>query len=221
MKKLALTIFTLFLFVLSLDGCATVRKLNAASILQNTTLELHEVTLDSVSINPGLFEKVGEALKNSILPNPQVVTLVQNLARGIIEKDLGNANLGATVLVTSRDEDSLWIVGFDAKLMLDTLMELPVVLKDSCILAPGPNKIFLAIELPLDKRIFELAGVRKYRIKGVLDVALKADGEKVALDFDIEHAIAPEEIKNLEDSIRQTILNSLIGDWVNALLPEE
>ncbi len=206
---------------LALGGCAMVRKLSAADILSKTKFELQSVAIDSVTINPNLFEKVSGALVKSLLPNPQVVSLVQNLARGIIETELGKANLDVTMRVTSSDEDTLWIVNFNAMLKLDTLMELPVTIKDSCMLVPGANTIALKTQLPLDKRIFKLNEIRNYGIKGELDVALEAQGEKVTLDFDINRDIAPEEMKALEDKVRQTILNNLIGDWVNAFFPED
>jgi len=221
MKRFLTIILASFFAVIAINGCATMRKLDAAKILKNTQMEFKDLTLDSVSIDPDLFEKVSDALKKSILPNPQVVLFVQNLARGIIETKLGEANLGATIQVTSNNEDSLWIAKLDAKLVLDTLVELPLTLKDSCILAPGANQIMLSTQFPLDKRVFQLAKVNKYSIKGVLVVALDADGEKVPLDFNIERTITPEEIKNFEDNIRQNILNGLIGDWVGALLPED
>ena len=206
---------------LALGGCAMMRKLSAADILSKTKFELQSVAIDSVTIDPNLFEKVTGALVKSLLPNPQVVSLVQNLAQGIIETELGKAHLGVTMRVTSNDEDTPWIVDFNAKLRLDTLMELPVTIKDSCKLVPGTNTIALQTQLPLDKRIFKLNEIRNYGIKGVLDVALEAQGEKVALEFDIDRDIAPEEMKALEDKVRQTILNNLIGDWVNAFFPED
>ena len=89
------------------------------------------------------------------------------------------------------------------------------------MLVPGVNEITLQTQLPLDKRIFKLNEIRNYGLKGVLDVALEAQGEKVSLDFDISRDITPEEMKALEDKVRQTILNNLIGDWVNAFFPEE
>lgn len=207
--------------VLALAGCAMARKLSAADILSKTKFEFQSVAIDSVTIDPNLFEKVTGALAKSLLPNPQVVSIVQNLAQGIIETELGKAHIATTMRVTSNDEDTLWIVKLDAKLRLDTLMELPLAIKDSCMLVPGVNEITLQTQLPLDKRIFKLNEIRNYGLKGVLDVALEAQGEKVSLDFDINHDIAPEEMKALEDKVRQTILNNLIGDWVNAFFPEE
>lgn len=200
-----------------LFGCATMRKLDAASILKETKLEFKELTLDSVSINPNLFEKVGDAITKSLVPNPQVVSLVQNLAQGIIDTQLGFANLGVTLRVASLDKDSLWVNRLDASIILDSLMELPLSLKSSYILSPGFTEMALSTRFPLDKRVFKLNEIRSYRIKGALVVSLEADGEPVPLEFDIRHEISPEEMRALEDNVRQSILNGLINDWVGAL----
>lgn len=197
------------------------RKLDAASILNNTTLEFKELVLDSVDVNPNLFEKAGEAIKSSLLPNPQVVTLVQNIARGIIESELGTAHLSATLLATSKNEDSLWVRKFTATLALDSLMELPLLLRDSTILAPGENNLVITSKFPIDRRLFKLKEVKKYRIKGVFEVALDAESETIPLEFDIEHEITHEEITALEDRARESLLNGLVSDWVGALLPDE
>lgn len=185
-------------------------------ILRNTKVEFSELLLDSVDIKPNLFEKAGDAIKSSLLPNPQVVTMVQNLARGIIESELGKANLSAVLVANSKDEDSLWVRSFTATLSLDSLIELPLTLKDSCVLAPGENKFVLTTQFPLDNRLFKLRDIKKYRVKGLIEVALKSDGQTVPLDFDIEHEIKPEEIKALEDRARETLLNGLVSDWVDA-----
>lgn len=216
MKKMYARIFLVFLGLTMLSGCATMRKLDAASVLSNTKLEFQELVLDSVNISPNLFEKVGEAFRNSLLPNPQVVSIVQNLARGIIDSELGKANLTAVLKATSKDKDSLWVREFMASFALDSLIELPLVLKDSCILAPGENTLAVTTQFPLDKRLFQLENVKKYRVKGVLKVALKADGETVPLEFDIEHEIKPEEIKAIKEQAKDNLLNGLVSDWVGS-----
>jgi len=220
MKRFTLTTFVLLFLVAMLDGCATVRKIDAASILSKTKMEFRELVLDSVTINPDLFDQKAN-VKNSLLPNPQVVLMVQNLARGIIEKELGKAHLTATMAAINNSQDSLWIRKLDATLSLDTLIELPLVLKDSSILAPGTNSINLSTQFPLDKRMLGLASITKYRIKGAIQVALESDGPTVVLDFDIEHPITPEEIKALEDRARKTLLDGLVSDWVYSIFPKE
>ena len=212
--------FNIFLCVaLLLASCATVRKLSAADILSNTKLEVANLSIDSVAVNPNLFENASKAVVSSLLPNPQVVTLVQNLARGIIESELGKAYLSAEIVATSKDKDSLWIRSFTATLSLDTIMDLPLTLKDSCILVPGTNNLVVTTLFPIDKRLFSLRDVTHYRIKGVLLVALDEKGETVPLEFDIERKISPEEVRALEDRARETLLNGIVNDWVGAILP--
>lgn len=220
-KTVFLIHFILFFLALNLYGCAATRKLDAASILSNTKMEFKELVLDSVEISPNLFEKANDALRSSLLPNPQVVTMVQNLARGIIESELGKADLSVYFKVTSKDKDSLWVRNFKAVLSLDSIIDLPLTLKDSCILSPGENNMAVVTQFPLDKRLFKLEEVKKYRIKGLLEVALKVDGETVPLEFDIEHEIKPEEIKTLKESARDNLLNGLVSDWVGAFLPNK
>ena len=220
MKQFTLPIFVLFFLVALLDGCATVRKIDAASILSKTKLEFRELALDSVTINPDLFDLKAN-VKNSLLPNPQVVTMVQNLARGIIEKELGKAHLTATMVANNNSGDSLWVRKLDATLSLDTLIDLPLVLKDTSVLAPGSSTINLSTQFPLDQRMLGLTTITKYRIKGAIHVALESDGPTVVLDFDIEHPITPEEIKALEDRARKTLLDGLVSDWVYSIFPKE
>jgi len=220
MKRFTLSISILFFLVALLDGCATVRKIDAASILSKTKLEFRELALDSVTINPDLFDMKAN-VKNSLLPNPQVVTMVQNLARGIIEKELGKAHLSATLVANNNSGDSLWVRKLDATLSLDTLIELPLVLKDSSILVPGSSTINLSTQFPLDQRMLSLTTITKYRIKGAIHVALESDGPTVVLEFDIEHPITPEEIKALEDRARKTLLDGLVSDWVYSIFPKE
>ena len=203
-----------------LQGCAATRKIDAASILSKTKLEFKELQLDSVTINPDLFENIKD-LKSTLLPNPQVVLMVQNLARGIIERELGKAHLTAVMTANNQSADTLWIRELKAELFLDTLIELPLQLKDSTVLAPGSNDLTLTTMFPLDKRLLGLASITKYKIKGEIFVSLEAEGPMVSFDFDIEHPITPEEIKALEDRARKTLLDGLVSDWVYSIFPKE
>ena len=168
--------------VLFFSGCATVKKLSAADILSKTKLEFESLSLDSATINKNLFPK-SEDLKKGLLPNPHVVALVQDFARGILEKEIGTIHLTATLNAKNQSEDTLWIRGLMANLVLDTLMELPVALRDSVKLVPGDNKIILVSEMPIDRRIFRLMEVNVVHVVGRLDVALKAQEEAFTLNF--------------------------------------
>lgn len=206
-----------FLCLVMLASCATMRKIDAASILRNTTLEFEALSLDSVNINKDLFPEKG--LASSLLPNPQVVTTLQNFARGIIEKELGTASLDIALSATNASKDTLWIRSFNADITLDTIITLPVTLKDSSQLKPGKNSLSVKTQFPLDRRIFKLPDVRHFKIVGVLEAALDSNGKTIPLDFNIERDISDEEMNKIMETVRTSIINGIVNNWVGAILP--
>lgn len=206
----------LSLLILLLGACAVTRKISAADILSKTKLEFNSLTLDSVSIKPDLFPKTG-ILAGGFLPNPQVVALVQDFARGKLEIELGTIGLTAGVIATNQGTDTLWIRDLQATLKLDTLMELPIALKDSVKMVPGENQLSVTTVMPIDRRIFLLKDVSKINLKGVLTVALDMDGEAVPLKFDMDRTVTQEEKTALMDNARNTILNSVVNGWMGAI----
>ncbi len=215
--KTFIKILCAILAVLAITNCAVTRKLDAASIMRNMKVDFRQVTLDSVNIRSDLVEQLGGAIVSGLLPNPNVVAFVQNLAKGIINIDLGYAYLGVVLVVKSSDTDTLWLRDFAANVSLDTLMDLPLELKDSVTLAPGETKVQLTTRFPLDKRIFKLKEITKVSAKGKLVVALGPEGESVPFDFNDSREISHEEMVALEDSVRQSILNNIINNWVGGL----
>lgn len=216
MKSLLFSISVLFLAILMMVGCAVTKKLSAADILSKTTLGLETVSLDSASIYKDLFPMT-DALAKGLLPNPHVVALVQDFARGILDKEIGKIHLTVTVNAKNQDDDTLWIRGLTANLVLDTLMDLPVSLRDSVKLVPGENKVFLVTEMPIDRRIFGLKDVESVRVVGHMDVSLNAHDEAVSLEFDVKHKISQEEKQALADKARTSVLNNIVSDWVGAI----
>ena len=201
---------------LMMDGCAVTQKLSAADILSKTVLEFDNLSLDSASINKDLFPK-SDNLKKRLLPNPHVIALVQDFARGILEKEIGKIHFTATLNAKNQGNDTLWIRGLMANLVLDTLMELPVALHDSVKLVPGDNRIVLVTEMPIDRRIFRLMDVNVVRIVGRMDVSLKEQEEAFTLDFDQERKISQEEKQALADKARTSVLDNIVSDWVGAI----
>lgn len=213
--------FVLLTFIL-FDGCAATRKIDAASILSKTKVEIGSVKLDSVNINPDLFPQKGKGgLLSGLLPNPQVVTMVQNFARGIIEKELGTASLSVELTALNQSSDTLWVRSFTADMDLDSVVTLPLVLKDSCMLIPGRNNLSVATQLPIDARLFKLPSVRRFKVTGILEVALDSAGVSVPFNFSEEKNITNEEMKTIEEKAKTSILNGLVSDWVGAILPKE
>ena len=203
-------------FALAIFGCATVKKLTAADVLSKTKLEFESLSLDSATINKDLFPKSSD-LKKGLLPNPHVVALVQDFARGILEKEIGKAHLTVALNAKNTGEDTLWIRGLMASLVLDSLMDLPVALRDTVKLVPGDNRIFLITEMPVDRRIFKLMDVNVVHIVGRMDVSLKASDEAFTLDFNQDRKISQEEKQALADKARTSVLDNIVSDWVGAI----
>ena len=214
-KKCCATLF-LGLFALLFASCTVTKKLTAADILSKTKLEFVSLTLDSASINKDLFPKSDDLMKG-LLPNPHVVALVQDFARGILEKEIGKAYLTVGLNAQNQGQDTLWIKGLIANLVLDSLMELPVALRDSVKLVPGDNQVILVTEMPIDRRIFALQNIEVVHIVGRMDVALKAQEEAFTLNFDMDRKITQEEKQALSDKARTSVLNNIVGDWVGAI----
>lgn len=217
MKKIATIACLLLIAVALMDGCAVTRKLDAASIMRNMKVDFRQFTLDSVEIRSDIVEQLGGAVVGGILPNPNVIAFVQNLAKGIVNIDLGYAHLGVVLNVKNSDVDTLWLRDFAAHVSLDTLMDLPLELKDSVTLVPGENKVRLSTRLPLDKRIFKFKEITEVKATGKLVVALGPEGESVSFDFSDSRSISHEDVVAIEDNVRQTILNSILNDWVGGL----
>lgn len=213
-RKIILTVLALILLVLC--GCTVSKKLSAADILLKTTLEFESMTLDSVEINKDLFPQKG---LGSLLPNPQVIAMVQDFARGILEKEIGRAHLSVNVVAKNGGQDTLWIKKLTAVVKLDSLMSLPVDLKDSIKLVPGENHITVATYMPLDRRLFKLGDVNAFNLVGRLDVSLTEDDSTVPLEFDMNKTITQEEKVELADKARTSVLNGIVNDWVGAILP--
>lgn len=206
----------LSLILAFLAGCTVTKKLTAADILSKTRLEFKSFSLDSVSINRDLFPKTDD-LKKGLLPNPHVVALVQDFARGILEKEIGRAYLTVELYANNHGEDTLWIRNLVANLQLDSLVELPVALRDSVKLAPGRNSLVLVAEMPIDRRIFSIKDIEVVHIVGRMDVALKAQDEAFTLNFDVDRKVSQEEKQDLSDRARTSVLNNIVSDWVGAI----
>lgn len=219
MKRISSTqlkIIGISIFALLFASCAMTKKLSAADILSKTKLEFESLSLDSATINPDLFPK-SDDLKKGLLPNPHVIALVQDFARGILEKEIGHAHLTVGLNARNTGKDTLWIRGLMANLVLDSLMELPVALRDTVKLIPGDNKVVLVTEMPIDRRIFRLMDVNVVHIVGRMDVSLEAGDEAFTLEFDQDRKISQEEKQALADKARTSVLDNIVSDWVGAI----
>ena len=207
----------LVLLIVLFGGCTVTKKLSAADILSKTKLEFESMTLDSVEINKDLFPQKGFA--GGLFPNPQVIAMVQDFAKGILEKEIGRANLSVGLVANNSGTDTLWIKKLTAVVKLDSLMSLPVDLKDSVKLVPGENHFVVTTQMPLDKRLFHLMEINTIYFTGRLDVSLKEDDNRLPLEFDLNRKVTQEEKQDLADKARTSVLNGIVNDWVGAILP--
>lgn len=223
MKKF-LSILAITATVILCISCATTEKIKAAKSLSKVTLNVHDVTLDSLKGNPDLFKQIGTATK-SLLPNPQVVIIVQDLARNIINAQLGTAFLAVDLTgELPEGADTLYIRNIQGSLSLDSLYELPFTAADSSMLAPGKNQLHFYTRLPIDRRLFKIFDVAELNIKGSIAVSFDPPGTEsspVSFDFDVTRPVTEDEKKQLVESAREKLLHALVGDWVNSILPQE
>ncbi len=202
---------------LFLNACASYQKAKTAQALSKMELEFSAVRLDSIVINPALFEKIQSAL-SSPLPNPQVILFVQNLARGIIQEELGDIYLKADFQVKNPNKDTLWIRGIQGTVRLDSLLTLPV--RDSLVTAivPGTQTISLRTSLKADQTLFSLPKVRKIEIKGELAVSRTPNGEPVRFDLNETRNVSEAEMNEWLNSARSSLLDGLIDNWAGSFL---
>lgn len=209
----------LFLLLLPLffNSCASSQKIRAGKILSKTELAFDSVQLDSIALHPDFFKKI-DVLKTTFFPNPQVIMLVQNLANGIIESEMGSAYLNIDLQLQNKSLDSLWLHDLNATLELDSAVQLPLALAEKSILLPGVQNISVKTSILLDQNLLKLVQVKKARIHGKMLVSLKENGNLIILNFNVLREITPEEMDLLQRRARESIMNHIVGDWVNAIL---
>ncbi len=212
------TFFIVFLVSVLLFGCAAMNKAKIGSILSQTQVTLTHITLDSLKANPKLFESTPAQFK--LLPNPHIVSIVQELARGFIHENLGTVFIStyATVKLPTT-EDSLEIQGIQATLLLDSLYELPISVKPT-VIPNQNNQLSLQTELPIDSRLFSILKISEIRTRGMLYTALPHSTDTVSFSFDITKKLSDEEKSQILQTTRENLLKALVGDWVDALLSE-
>lgn len=214
-----LAVFGLIALVaMSFTGCSLVKKVQAANILIHTKMDYKELAMDSVSLAPEVLGLV-ESSKNNFMPNPQVISLIQDLSQGIIKTELGKAHLNSRVNLENQTKDTLWILSFKLDLELDDLVTLPIEMEKKTVLVPGDNEMHLLSPFPLDVKLFNLPNVKTIRVKGYIEVALEQNGKPVSQDFNIKYDIKPEDVQALKDFAQKALMKKIAKDWVK-LIPK-
>lgn len=209
--------FLLFLIAVLLFSCASYRKAKAAKVLSQMEIEFSSISMDSVKVNPDLFEKIRSTLSTA-LPNPQVILLVQNLSRGIINEDLGDIFLKLNFKLNNPTEDSIWVRSVQGKVLLDSLLTLPISDSSVIPLLPGVQTISIRTSLKANQYLFSLPKIRKIEIQGALAVSLSSNGEVAIFNINETKTITETEMNELLNSARSSLLNGLIDDWAGSFI---
>lgn len=214
MKKYLL-LFGLLSVILSLAGCATNRKLQAASILKQSGLEVTAVRLVGFELDKTLFPATASA---GAFPNAQVLPLVQKLLQGELDKPLGQVHLQIVLRLQNRSQDTLWIDALQGEVSLDTLLTSPLSLVAPIVLKPGYTDALLLTEIPLDKRLFTLESAQTYAVRGVMSAALKSDGKRDDLEFNERKKIPAEAVQQFVQTAQKSLIEQILTNWVGSLL---
>ena len=207
----------LALVTTTFTGCSLIKKVQAAKILIETKLEYKDLTFDNVDVYDEVMDLVNNGM-NGFLPNPKAVMLVKDLSQNIINKNLGNANFDVYLNANNTGKDTLWINKLNIEIKFDTLVTLPLTLKDTIRLAPGDNDLHFNAAFPLDAKVFKIKEVQYYGIAGFIDVSLTAGGESVSQDFEIKRDVKPEDVEKLQNLVRDRLFDLLVNKWLGKMI---
>ncbi|WP_173466629.1 hypothetical protein [Fibrobacter succinogenes] len=198
-------------------GCSMLKKVQAAKILIQTKMEYKDLTFDSVDVYEDILDLVNNGM-NGFLPNPKAVMLVKDLSQNIINKNLGNANFDVYLNANNTGKDTLWINKLQIEIKFDTLVTLPLTLKDTIKLAPGDNDLHFNAAFPLDAKIFKFKEVQYYGISGFIDVSLTEGGQPVTQDFEIRRDVKPEDVEKIQNLVRDRLFDLLVNKWLGSII---
>lgn len=198
-------------------GCSLIKKFQAAKILIKTKIEYKDLTFDNVDVYDEVMDLVNNGM-NGFLPNPKAVMLVKDLSQNIINKNLGNANFDVYLNANNTGKDTLWINKLNIEIKFDTLVTLPLTLKDTIRLTPGDNDLHFNAAFPLDAKVFKIKEVQYYGIAGFIDVSLTEGGESVSQDFEIKRDVKPEDVEKLQNLVRDRLFDLLVNKWLGKLI---
>ena len=207
----------LALVATTFTGCSLFKKIQAAKVLIQTKMEYKDLTFDNVDVYEDVMELVNNGM-DGFLPNPKAVMLVKDLSQNIINKSLGNANFDVYLNANNTTKDTLWINKLQIEIKFDTLVTVPLTLKDTVRLAPGDNDLHFNAAFPLDANVFKINEITDYGIAGFIDVSLTEGGEPVTQDFEIKRDVKPEDVEKLQNLVRDRLFDLLVNKWLGKII---
>lgn len=209
-------ILGILVILLFLSNCAGIRKAKAGDILKECKFSLENITLESVQIDPDLFPRSTQGVQ-SPFPNPQIMSLAQDLLKSVARKHLGNANLQATLVVRQvAGKDSLWIHSLKGTLALDTLIQADWNLQKPVVLKEGANEFPVSIQLPMDARLFRIMEPDSMILVGILQASLSKEGSQIPFEFKQKWRNPKEKVEIFLKNAKQEILDGLLNGWARS-----
>lgn len=196
-------------------GCSASRKLQAAKVLGKCELEISGVSLDSAQIDLGRI--LEGASFGGLVPNPKMILLVQNIAKGIIPDSLGTLYFAIRVSVKNSSQDTLWLQSANGSIFLDSLVSLPIAFRDSAMLLPGISSFEFHTHLQIGPVLMKTLFAETIRFSGNLEFSLSPTGEPIPFSIDRRKDIRPEERTAFIDRVRTEILSTLADAWTSTL----
>ncbi len=196
-------------------GCSASRKIRAARILDQCELEISGASLDSVQVE---LDKIAGSVLGGLVPNPNAILLIQNLAKGMISDTLGTLYFAIHADIRNSSSDTLWLRSADGSVLLDSLGSLPIAFRDSAKpILPGVSTVELHTQLRIGPVMMKILAAKEIRFQGSLEFSLSPTGEPIPFAVNRQRKILPEERTAFIDKARTEILSTLTEIWASTL----
>ncbi len=196
-------------------GCSASRKIRAARILDQCELEISGASLDSIHVER---DKIAGSILGGLLPSPNMILLIQNIAKGMISDTLGTLYFAIHADIKNSSSDTLWLRSADGHVLLDSLVSLPIAFRDSAMpILPGVSTAELHTQLQIGPVLMKILAAKEVRFQGSLEFSLSPAGEPIPFAVDRRRKILPEERTAFIDKARTEILSTLTEIWTSTI----
>lgn len=196
-------------------GCSASRKIRAARILDQCELEISGASLDSVQVE---LDRIAGSILGGLVPNPNIILLIQNLAKGMISDTLGTLYFAIHTDIRNSSSDTLWLRSADGAVLLDSLVSLPIAFRDSARpILPGVSTVELHTQLQIGPVMMKILAAKEIRFQGSLEFSLSPTGEPIPFAVNRQRKILPEERTAFIDKARTEILSTLTEIWASTV----
>ncbi len=214
-SKSCYAILILILCSVLVLGCSASRKIRAARILDQCELEISGASLDSIHVER---DKIAGSILGGLVPSPNMILLIQNIAKGMISDTLGTLYFAIHADIKNSSSDTLWLRSADGQVLLDSLVSLPIAFRDSAMpILPGVSTAELHTQLQIGPVLMKILAAKEVRFQGSLEFSLSPAGEPIPFAVDRRRKILPEERTAFIDKARTEILSTLTEIWTSTI----